>query len=230
MPNRTVAIPVLLGFFIDQHVKYFSEAESLSCLQVIVEMHTRLLQFFFYASGMFLLVACTPMLLMGGAATAVVVNDARSGEQLMRDKDIEFDVSERLQADPELLRKTHINVATYNQIVLLTGQAPTEELRLRAGALAEQEEKIRKVYNEIKVRDKLPFKARNFDFWLSTKIKSKLLGAQGLDGLNVKIVCSDTSVYLMGLVTRAHGEQVVQRIAEVEGVTRIVKAFEYIDG
>lgn len=176
-----------------------------------------------------LISACAPLVLVGGAATAVAVNDNRGHSSLIEDKDIEYSVSEKLQSDEQLLHETHINITSYNQILLLTGQAPTEELKQRAEALAKQEEKIKKIYNEIAVRDTLPFKARNFDFWLSTKIKSKLLGTNDVDGFNVKVVSSDTTVYLMGLVSRENARKITQVVAEVQGVTRIVKAFEYID-
>jgi osmotically-inducible protein OsmY len=52
---------------------------------------------------------------------------------------------------------------------------------------------------------------------------------RNIDPKRVKVVTEAGAVYLMGLVTRAEGDLAADRAANIEGVERVVKVFEYID-
>ena len=47
--------------------------------------------------------------------------------------------------------------------------------------------------------------------------------------MRVKVVMSDSVVYLMGLVSQAEAEQAVAVAHKTYGVQKIVKVFEYVD-
>ena len=71
--------------------------------------------------------------LFGGAATgAAIAHDERTPGTVIEDQTIELKARGRINGDEELRQQSHISVTSYNQIVLLTGQTPTEELRQRA--------------------------------------------------------------------------------------------------
>lgn len=185
-----------------------------------------------------LIVVCTgamalsgcPVAVVGGAAgVASVAADPRSSGTIMQDEGIEFRVSNGIQGDPELSKNAHISVTSYNGVVLLTGEAPTAALRERAYAYANGDSKVRLIHNEIAIAPPLPFSARNYDTWLTTKAKTKLLGMEQLNAAAIKVVTSDTTVYLMGLVSRQDGQAAAKAVSELEGVSRVVKAFEYTD-
>ena len=52
----------------------------------------------------------------------------------------------------------------------------------------------------------------------------------GFDPSQVNVTTVRGEVYLMGLVTRAEADAVVEDVRRVRGVRRVVRAFEYVDG
>ena len=48
-----------------------------------------------------------------------------------------------------------------------------------------------------------------------------------LDGAQVKVVTENSTVFLMGLVTRKQGEQITEIARKTRGVKRVIKLFEY---
>lgn len=132
------------------------------------------------------------------------------------------------KASPEL-KASHISVVAFNGIVLLTGQVPTNDLRLLAGDTAKKLNGVRQVFNEIQVQGKTSLLARTNDSWLTTKVKSTLIAHKDIDSSRIKVVTEDGVVYLMGLVPRAAGDKAANVTSNIRGVQKVVKAFEYID-
>ena len=50
-----------------------------------------------------------------------------------------------------------------------------------------------------------------------------------VEGLRTKVVTENGVVYLMGLLTREEANQAVELVSATRGVTKVVRAFEYID-
>lgn len=163
----------------------------------------------------------------GGAAS--LVSDPRTAGTIIEDSAIEFRLASQIQNDKELAERSNVNVTSYNGVLLLTGETPTEELRQRITQYAKNDSKIREVHDEITIQESLPLKARNYDSWLTTKVKTKLLNQKELNAVAIKVVTSGQNVYLMGLVKHSEAQLAAQNAAEVEGVNRVIKAFEYTD-
>ncbi|WNZ55361.1 BON domain-containing protein [Microbulbifer sp. EKSA008] len=132
------------------------------------------------------------------------------------------------KAHPDL-KTSNININSFNGVVLLTGQVPSQELRLLAGRTAEQVQNVRQVYNEIQVRGKVTLLASTSDTWLTTKVKSNLFANKEVDSGRIKIVTENGVVYLMGLLTPAEAERAAEVTRSVGGVQKVVKAVEYIN-
>jgi len=169
-----------------------------------------------------LLQGCTPFWAKedkGERTFGTRLNDGRVESYAM--KNIE-------DADPQL-DDAHVEVTSYNGVVLLTGQVPSEELR----ALAEQSidgiRHVKRVHNELHVAGPTSLVARTNDNWLKAKIKSKLAFSDKTESGRIKVVVEDGVVYLMGLLTRGEAEAAVEVVREIYGVQKIVKVFEYID-
>ena len=80
-----------------------------------------------------------------------------------------------LDKSDELFKKANIKVDSYNGVVLLTGHVPQNRLRDLATEVVQKIRKVRRVHNELEVNPPRSFAASIGDFWLSTKIKSRLL-------------------------------------------------------
>ncbi len=175
---------------------------------------------------------CAAAVVGGAAAGAVIAHDRRTTGTIVEDQAIELRAGEALRDNPQIASQSHINVTSYNQIVLLTGEAPTAELRERAGTLVRQDPKVRQVYNEIVIAAPSAMSARSSDTWITTKAKSALLSVEGLSGFDptrVKVVTERGVVYLFGLLTQAEADAVTETVRRVGGVQRVVRLFEYIN-
>lgn len=176
------------------------------------------------------LAGCATPVVVGGAAAsgAAVAHDRRTAGTVIDDQGIEFKAGSRLGEDAELA-EAHINVTSYNGIVLLSGEAPNPAARARAVSIVEQIPKVRRVHNELVVAEPAPAGDRSHDTWITTKVKSKFVANERLDPTRVKVVTERDVVYLMGLVTRGEAEVAVMEARTTNGVKKVVKLFEYID-
>ena len=132
------------------------------------------------------------------------------------------------KAHPDL-RRSNIKATSYNGVLLLTGQAPNDELRLLAGQTTAKIKDVRQVHNEIKVNGNTAFLSRTSDSWLVTKVRTVFITNKKIDSGKVKIVVEDGTVYLMGLVTRADADHIAGVTSRVGGVKEVVRVFEFID-
>jgi len=166
--------------------------------------------------------------LMGGAATgAAVVNDPRTTGTVVEDQAIETKAGNAIRGDAELAQQTHVNIASYNQIVLLTGESPTEDMRNRVFNLVKGIEKVRTVHNEIVIAAPSPLTARTNDTLITTGVKTKLFATKDLNAPRIKVVTEAGVVYLLGLVTQSEGTRAAEVASTTAGVQKVVKLFEY---
>lgn len=175
------------------------------------------------------LTACLPVAFVAGAtAGGVIVSDQRSIQTAIKDRDIANTALNRLNADPTIYKQTHIVVASYNGIVLLAGQAPTEELKQQVYSIVQNVPGIRRIYNEITVQPPLSNTAIASDSWLTTKVKSAMIAEKNLKSATIKVVTENNTVYLMGIVTQSQGNLAADVARRVGGVQKVVKIFEYV--
>ena len=179
-----------------------------------------------------LLQACAPLLVGGAATGASVAHDRRTAGSVVEDQAIEMKAATELNAQPELKRHGHINVTSFNMIVLVSGEAPTEALRQRAGEVIGGIEKVRRVHNEVVVAAPSALMSRTSDSLITAKVKTSLFNVKGyesFDPTRVKVVTENGTVFLMGILTRAESAATALAASRVGGVQRVVKLFEYLD-
>ena len=127
------------------------------------------------------------------------------------------------------LERAHINVTSYNGVVLLTGQVSSPELRQLASDTVAKVPKVRQVYNELQVQGRLSLLARTNDSWLTTKVKTKLMTHRDVNASRVKVVTENGTVFLMGLLSQAEADRAAEVARSTGGVQKVVKAIEYIN-
>lgn len=179
-----------------------------------------------------LLQGCAPVMVGGVATGAAVAHDRRTAGSFVEDQTIEFKARTALNAEPELSRQAHLSVTSFNMIVLVSGEAPTEALRQRAGEVIGGVDKVRRVHNEVIVAAPSSMMTRSSDSLITAKVKTSLFSIKGMEDFNptrVKVVTENGTVFLMGLLTRAEGDATARAASTVGGVQRVVKLFEYLD-
>lgn len=142
---------------------------------------------------------------------------------------VESRASSNIKSVNEQLSKANIEVTSFNGVVLLTGQVPSEDAKRQAEEAIDGVRNVRKVHNELEVAGPTSIPSRLNDSYLSTKVKTALLTDGDAEGSRTKVVTENGVVYLMGLLTRDEADAAVQRAREVFGVQKIVKMFEYIN-
>ncbi len=174
--------------------------------------------------------ACAPPLLIAGAgaAGAVVVSDRRTTQVQFEDQKIESAAIDAIGADLRLSEGVHVSVTSYNHVMLLTGQAPDQTTIDRIIQHMRGIDKVRSIHNHIETRAPTTFSQRTRDTLTTSRVKSVLLGEEGLSSLQVKVVSENDVVYLMGLIRRNEADRVAQVVQQVEGVRQVVLIFEYI--
>ncbi len=177
-----------------------------------------------------LLQGCAPVIVGGAAVGAVAVaDDQRTTGTIIDDQGIELKIGKAISNDTELREQGHINVTSFNGVVLLSGEVATTAQRERAAQLARTTVKVRHVTNELTVGPVTSFASRSRDSWITTKVKSQLFGAGDVSGNQIKVVTEAQTVYLMGLVSRREADRATEITRHTSRVKRVVKLFEYTD-
>lgn len=183
------------------------------------------------------LTLCTSLLMSGCAevinATTSKPIEMRANERTMGAKlnDNEIETAAKVnikKADPQL-EHAHINIDSFNGIVLLTGQVPSDDLRNLIAATVYKLNPVREIHNELVVGDPTGFTARSQDTWISTKIKTQLLADSETESRRVHFVTENQAVFLMGIVTHAEADRIVNMVSHTTDVQKVVKVFEYVD-
>lgn len=164
-----------------------------------------------------------------GAAGAVVVYDHRSVAVALQDQKIVNEAAVKLRSSSELMNNSHINIACFNQVVLLSGEASTPELRQQAETLVKSVPNIKRIYNEITIQGPTSSLTRASDSWITTKIKTQMLATKDLKSGTIKVVTENGTVYLLGVVKREQADIAVDIARQVSGVQKVVKIFQYTD-
>jgi osmotically-inducible protein OsmY len=172
------------------------------------------------------LVACVPAVVGGAAVGSSVAADRRTSGVYVEDENIELKAVRKMETN--LGEQSHVNVTSFNRNVLLTGEVPDVAKKTLAENLMKEVEQVRDVTNEIVVGPKTDIGVRTNDTYITTKIKTQFLTENKFQANYVKVVTENSVVYLLGLVTQAEADAAVEIARNTEGVSKVVKVFEYI--
>lgn len=147
----------------------------------------------------------------------------------VEDESIESKIEATMARTDARLSDARIGINSYNGIVLLFGQVPSQELKETAGEIARNVRRVRQVHNELVVAANLPLGQRMTDTWLETRVQAELATNESIDSSRIEVISENSTIYLMGIVTRQESQQIVNAISGINGIQRIVKVFEYLD-
>ena len=177
-------------------------------------------------AGMVALQGCVPVVIgAGGAAAYASLEDRRTTGTQIDDESIEVRASNRL--NDRFGGTVHINVTSYNRIALLTGEVPDERAREEAEKVVRAVPQVREVTNDLQVAGISSYVSRTNDTYLTSKVRGRLLDTKRASPVHVKVVSESGVVYLMGVVTTAEADEVVDIARNTGGVRKVVKVFEY---
>ncbi len=174
-----------------------------------------------------LLGACAP-LLVGGAivGSSMVVTDRRTSGTQLEDQSIELKSVKRV--NETIGERGHVSVTSYNRLVLISGEVPTEADKSNVEQTVARIENVRSVVNELAIGTPSSIGTRSNDTLITSKVKASIVDAKDVQVGAFKVVTERGNVYLMGRVTEREANRAADISRGVSGVVKVVKVFEVI--
>ena len=170
---------------------------------------------------------CAP-LVVGGAVVggALVAVDRRTSGAQVEDQAIELKGELRMR---EVLQgRGHVNVTSYNRLVLITGEVPTEADKVTAERAVSGLDNVRSIVNELAVMGNSSVTSRSSDAIVSARAKAAFIDAKDLQASALKVVTERGVVHLMGRVTEREATRAAEVVRGLPGVLKVVRVFEII--
>ena len=171
--------------------------------------------------------ACAP-LLIGGAiwGGTMLVSDRRTSGTQIDDQAVELKSVRRI-ADV-IGDRGHVNVTSYNRLVLLSGEVPTEADKAAVEQAVARIDNVRAIVNELTLAAPSSLSARSNDTLMTGKVKASMVDAKDVQANAYKVVTERGVVYLMGRVTEREANRAADIARGVSGVQKVVKVFDVV--
>ena len=172
------------------------------------------------------LTGCAGLLVGGAVGGALVAADRRTSGAQLEDQGIELKAELRLRET--LGSRAHVNVTSYNRLVLITGEAPTAEDRAAVEQLVSRLDNVRSIVNELAVMGNSSLTARSSDAIVTAQVKGRFIDAKDVQASAIKVVTERGVVQLMGRVTEKEAARAAEIARGAPGVQKVVRVFEII--
>lgn len=159
-----------------------------------------------------------------GCSAVLIPTDPRSTGTIVDDNTTEM----KLQYALNKFESSNIYVNIYNGGALLTGQVADNKLREKAVFEAKATPHIRKVYDFLRIGFTQSVVSKTEDTYITSQVKSTLLGLKDVRSNNVKVITTEKIVYLFGIVTPNEGNKISQAASNVNNVKKVITIFEYV--
>ncbi len=158
--------------------------------------------------------------------TGVMATDRRTTGTQVEDESLEIKVASAVRK--EMGDRIHLNVTSFNRQVLLTGEVRTAADKERAEKLAQSQENVNAVVNDLAVMPISSLTQRSKDTVITGRVKAAFVDAKDLQVNAIKVVTERGIVYLMGRVTSREAKRATDIARGMGGVTKVVRVFEEI--
>ena len=169
---------------------------------------------------------CGVLAVGGVVAGASVMADRRTPAVQAIDKGIELEAGNALAK--RYGDNAHINVTSFNQKVLLTGEAKDADIKGQAGAYVKAMKNVRSVFNELTIGPNSTYTARANDSFLESKIKTQMIFTDKLPSNSMAIVAEGASVYLMGILTQNEAAIAKKVASNADGLKDVYAYFDIL--
>ena len=174
-----------------------------------------------------ILSACAPA---GIISIPTSIADRRTTGVQVEDQAIELKALYEVQ---QLDDKFEASITSYNQNVLITGEAENEATKEKLQDIVAKIEEVKSIYNEVLVTKEMPFKekvkSKAKDYGITTNIKARLFREEtksNLSPIHVKVITERQVVYLLGIVSLIESEEAERIAKSSKGVVKVKTFFE----
>lgn len=173
-----------------------------------------------------LISGCVGVAVVGAGAGAQSATDTRTLGTQIDDETLETRAMSRLRGVTDIWQQSHIEVVSFNRLLLVVGQTPNDSYRKQIGEVAAQDPQLRRVINEVQVAPPRSIWSGMGDAGITTKIKASMLGESDFPSGKIKVVTEDSVVYLFGIVPRTVANKAAELASQVSGVSKVVSLIE----
>ncbi len=173
-----------------------------------------------------ILAGCFGAAAVGVGTGALMLSDRRNSETFVTDEGMELRASARI--NEKYGDKSHVNVISYNRMLLLTGEVTSEAAKADVEKIAATVPNVKSISNELAVAGPSSFGGRSNDSYITSKVKARFVDAGKFAPNHVKVITEAGVVFLLGLVTQAEADAAVEITRTTGGVQKVVRVFEII--
>ena len=169
----------------------------------------------------FALAGCSSPTMILDAATTVA--EDRSMSQVGTDVGLKIDINAKLLSQKYRDLFFDVNTNVYENRVMLTGSVETGSQKRRATLLVRSIKGVKKVINELQVTGDGTLTDTANDLWIETKLKARLVGADGVSSINYRWRSVNGVVYFIGVAqNRRELSRVVRLARDTNHVNKVV--------
>lgn len=178
-----------------------------------------------------LLIVLTSMAMIGLTAcasngTQSVGADAmgRTIPERISDSSIELTARRNLATIPGVSPNTvRIDIASFRREVLLTGEVPSEQIKIEVGRTIDSMRDVEKVFNYLTVVETPKSQSHTLhENYLRSKINTRLLTNRHLKSSQYKVVVRDRTAYVLGYLTSEQQGYILEAIQATPGMEAAV--------
>jgi osmotically-inducible protein OsmY len=173
-----------------------------------------------------LFAGCAPLMLGGAVVGGMMAADRRTSGAQLEDQSIELKATNRISGI--VGERGHVNVTSYNRMVLITGEVATDADKAAVEQAVGQIENVRSIVNELAVMAPATLGSRSNDVVLTSKVKASLIDAKDLQANAFKVVTERGQVFLMGRVTEREANRASDVARSISGVQKVIRVFEIV--
>ena len=154
----------------------------------------------------------------------------RTIPQRLLDRSIEHTVKINVYGLQENLQQTsRMSIDSFNSIVLLTGEVPTEAVKAEITNVVGSMPDVRQVYNELTVGASKGYSQTVHDGYITSKLMAKIATGNGVKASQIKAVTNNGVVYIMGRMTPTQQSHVIDIANNTIGITELVLLTTVVD-
>lgn len=208
------------------------ELKSIKINQAIRNFTTRYIPVIWKHSMMKkLLIVLTSMAMIGLTAcasngTQSIGADAmgRTIPERISDSSIELTARRNLATIPGVSPNTvRIDIASFRREVLLTGEVPSEQIKIEVGRTIDSMRDVEKVFNYLTVVETPKSQSHTLhENYLRSKINTRLLTNRHLKSSQYKVVVRDRTAYVLGYLTSEQQGYILEAIQATPGMEAAV--------
>ena len=169
---------------------------------------------------------CFPLVAAGVTTGVMATVDRRSVGTQTEDESIEWKASSRV--GKELIVKTHLNFTSFNRKVLITGEVPTAQDKQTVEAAVRALPGVQSVVSDLAVMPDSTAIQRSNDGLITSKVRARFVGTNGIPAGSIKIFTERGSTYLMGRLTADEAARATDLAAQTDGVQRVVRVIDLV--